>query len=105
MNTEQLRSKLKGELLMAGDQGYKAASQPWNLAVSQTPVMVVMAEGEEDIAAAVEFAASHDLGVGVMATGHGVGTPCNGGVLINTTRMRKVGIDAPNRIARAEAGA
>jgi hypothetical protein len=45
------------------------------------------------------------MGVGVMATGHGVGAPCDGGVLVNTSRMRGVRVDPVARTARVEAGA
>ena len=45
------------------------------------------------------------MGVGVMATGHGVGAPCDGGVLINTSRMRGVRVDPEAQTARVEAGA
>jgi hypothetical protein len=40
-----------------------------------------------------------------MATGHGVGVTCDGGVLINTSRMRGVRVDPAARTARIEAGA
>jgi FAD binding domain len=55
--------------------------------------------------AAVRFAREGGLGVGVMATGHGVGAACDGGVLINTSRMRGVRVDPVDRTARVEAGA
>jgi FAD/FMN-containing dehydrogenase len=45
------------------------------------------------------------MGVGVMATGHGVGAPCDGGVLVNTSRMRGVRVDPVAGTARVEAGA
>ncbi|HKH10207.1 MAG TPA: FAD-binding protein [Rubrobacter sp.] len=45
------------------------------------------------------------MGVGVMATGHGVGAPCDGGVLINTSRMSGVRVAPESRTARVEAGA
>ncbi len=40
-----------------------------------------------------------------MATGHGVGAACDGGVLINTSNMRGVRVDPVARTARVEAGA
>jgi FAD/FMN-containing dehydrogenase len=40
-----------------------------------------------------------------MATGHGVGAACDGGVLINTSNMRGVRVDPGARTARVEAGA
>jgi FAD/FMN-containing dehydrogenase len=42
------------------------------------------------------------MGVGIMATGHGVGVTCDGGVLINTSRMRGVRVDPAARTARVE---
>jgi FAD binding domain-containing protein/berberine-like enzyme len=53
----------------------------------------------------VRFARDAGMGVGVMATGHGVGVPCDGGVLINTSRMRGVRVDPVAQTARVEAGA
>src|SRR4028119_708969 len=64
-----------------------------------------MAEGAADVMAAVSFAREFGMGVGVMATGHGVGAPCDGGVLVNTSRMRGVRVDPVARTARVEAGA
>ncbi len=40
-----------------------------------------------------------------MATGHGVATTADGGVLVNTSRMREVAIDPVARTARVAAGA
>ena len=54
---------------------------------------------------AVRFAREEGLGVGVMATGHGVGTPADGGLLVNTSLMRGVRVDPATRTARVEAGA
>mgnify|MGYP003286523087 CR=1 FL=1 len=81
------------------------ASLAWNLAARQTPALVVVAKGAADVLAAVRFAGEGGLGVGVMATGHGVGTACDGGVLINTSGMRGVRVDPVARTARVEAGA
>jgi FAD/FMN-containing dehydrogenase len=64
-----------------------------------------MAAHAADVVVAVQFARTENLGVGVMATGHGVGAPCNGGLLINTSRMRTVKINAISRTAIVEPGA
>lgn len=100
-----LRAQLKGTLLLPGDDQYREASQPWNLHILQGPTLVVMAASAQDIQVAVKFANYHNMGVGVMATGHGVGSPCYGGVLINTSRMRGVAVDPVLKMARVEAGA
>ncbi len=84
--------------------GYDEARRAWNLNASQDPAVVVMAEDAADVMAAVRFARGHGMGVGVMATGHGVGEPCDGGLLINTSRMKGVCVDPEVRTARVEAG-
>lgn len=100
-----LRAQLTGMLLLPEDQPYPGASRAWNLNAVQKPALVVMAASAADVQAAVRFARDHHLGVGVMATGHGVGSPCNGGLLINTAQMRHVSIDPVAREATVGAGA
>src|SRR3712207_1775956 len=63
-----------------------------------------MAAGAADVIAAVRLARGEGLGVGVLATGHAVAAPCDGGVLINTSRMRGVRVDPETQTARVEAG-
>jgi FAD/FMN-containing dehydrogenase len=87
------------------DAGYDLARSGFNLAVEQRPAVVVMAASERDIAAAVEFAGQEGMGVGIQATGHGIATPANAGLLINTSPMRGVDIDPASRTATVEAGA
>ena len=102
---EALRAGLRGTAYAAGEEGYDEASRAWNLNAYQEPALVVMAEGAADVMAAVRFARDLDVGVGVMATGHGVGAACDGGVLVNTSRMRGVRVDPVSQTARVEAGA
>lgn len=102
---EALRAKLKGTLLLPEDTKFSAASQPWNLNVEQHPAFVVMAASSKDIQLAIRFANENELGVGVMSTGHGIGTRCNDGVLINTSQLRGVTINPELKQATVEAGA
>jgi FAD binding domain/Berberine and berberine like len=102
---QTLRAGLRGTAHAPGEEGYDDASRAWNLAAHQAPALVVMAGGAADVMAAVRFARDAGMGVGVMATGHGVGAPCDGGVLINTSQMRGVRVDPVSRTARVEAGA
>jgi FAD/FMN-containing dehydrogenase len=102
---QTLRAGLRGTAHAPGEEGYEEASRAWNLAALQQPALVVVAGGAADVMAAVRFAREGGLGVGVMATGHGVGAACDGGVLINTSGMRGVRVDPVARTARVEAGA
>jgi hypothetical protein len=76
---QTLRAGLRGTAHAPGEEGYEEASRAWNLAAHQTPALVVVAGGAADVMAAVRFAREGGLGVGVMATGHGVGAACDGG--------------------------
>jgi hypothetical protein len=99
-----LQRQLPGRVLAPGDEGYASARRGWNLSANHRPALVVMAESAYDVYRAVRFARSTGLGVGVMGTGHGTGQECDG-LLLNTSRMREVQIDATNRLARVAAGA
>jgi FAD/FMN-containing dehydrogenase len=103
--TAALREGLRGTAYEPGDSGYDEARTAWNLSSVQSPTLVVVAECSEDVQAAVRYAGERGLDVGVMATGHGVGAVCDGGVLINTSRMRGVVVDPEARTATVEAGA
>ena len=102
---EALRAGLRGDAYVPGDEGYEEGRTAWNLNAHQHPALVVVAEGAADVVAAVLQAREEGLGVGVMATGHGVAAPADGGVLVNTSRMRGVRVDPETRTARVEAGA
>jgi FAD/FMN-containing dehydrogenase len=102
---QRLRNVLKGRILLPDDIGYPEASKGWNLNAHQYPAIIVEVESKDDIVLAVRVAKDENLGIGVKTTGHGVGKPCNGGMLINTSRMREVIIDPISRTATVAAGA
>jgi FAD/FMN-containing dehydrogenase len=72
---------------------YEEGRRAFNLNAHQHPALVVMAAGAADVIAAVRFARELGLSVGVLATGHAVASPCDGGALINTSRMQGVRVD------------
>lgn len=83
----EMKSRVRGRVLLPGEVGYDVERKGWNLIVEHHPVMIVVAAGTEDVVAAVRYAASADLPVAVQATGHGPSVPADGAVLINTRRM------------------
>jgi hypothetical protein len=102
---EELRAGLRGAAYVPEDEGYNEGRRGFNLNAHQEPALVVMSEGATDVVAAVRFARQQGLGVGVLATGHGVANPCDAGVLVNTSRMRGVSVDPASRSARVQPGA
>jgi FAD/FMN-containing dehydrogenase len=104
---EDLRDRLAGETVLPADGGWDVARQAWNLSVDQRPVAVVFTEAAEDIAAVVKVARPRGLRVTAQGTGHSAAPlgPLEGTILVKTSRMRGVEIDAEANRARVRAGA
>lgn len=101
----ELTRRVRGTVALPGSAGYDRLRAAFNLTVDQHPAVVVAADGADDVAEAVRFARAHGLRVAVQATGHGVGRPADGALLIVTSRMNRVAVDPVARTARIEAGA
>jgi FAD/FMN-containing dehydrogenase len=94
-------------VVLADDDGYDQARQPWNVAVDQRPAAVVYPTTAAQIAAVVRAADDVGLRVAPQGTGHNAG-PLPGlddVVLLRTSHMRQVTIDRGRGIARVESGA
>jgi len=106
-NAERLQAAISGEVFVPGKAGYDEARQAWNLAVDQRPAVVVVAESADDVAQAVRYAGTEQLRIAPQGTGHDAGAlePLDEAMLLRTSRMRGVRIDAGTGTARAEAGA
>jgi len=102
-----LRAAVAGPVSVPGDAGYGQARQAWNLVADQRPAVVVEAGSADDVAQAVRYARARGMRIAPQGTGHGAEPlePLDGAMLLRTTRMRQVRIDAAARTARAEAGA
>jgi FAD/FMN-containing dehydrogenase len=102
----RLESRMQGELVWPGDADYDPARTVGNVAVERRPAVIVRAVDAEDVMAAVDFARGQDLSVAVRGGGHsnaGFGT-CDGGVLIDLSRLKQIDIDPGSRRARIEPG-
>lgn len=100
----QLQSRIQGKVISPGDPSYDEARSGYNLTVDQRPALIVMAENAADIVETVRFAGDQDLKVAVLATGHGTVRPADDGLLVNTSQMKDVRIDADSQTAWVEAG-
>jgi FAD/FMN-containing dehydrogenase len=98
---------IEGRLATPGDSGWDEARRAWNLAADLHPRAVAFAEGPEDVARVVRFAAERGLEVTGLGTGHGAKAlaPLEDAIVIRTERMRGIEVDPGTRTARVEAGA
>lgn len=97
-------ARVRGPVLVPGDEGYDAHRSGFQTGYRHCPDVIVVVTGASDVCAAVEYAGTNRLPLAVQATGHGLGSPLGGGVLVDTSRMTGVRVDASARTAWIEAG-
>jgi hypothetical protein len=100
------RARLRGPLLLSGDEGYDEARTVWNALIDHRPALIARCSGAADVVAAVQFARQHDVLVSIKGGGHGVAgkAVCDGGLMIDLSRMKSIRVDPVARIVRAEPG-
>jgi len=97
---------LHGDLILPGDNGYDSARRVWNGRIDKYPALICRCVDRSDVIRAVELAHRNALPVAVRGGGHSfVGlSACDGGIVIDLSRMKGIQVDPLKRTARAEAG-
>ena len=103
---QELQAGVRGELLRPADDGYDAARRVWNATVDKRPALIARCTGTADVLKMVGFAREHNLVVAIRGGGHNVAgsSVCDGGVVIDLSRMKGIRVDAAQRTVRAQAG-
>ena len=101
---QRLQAIVSGDVLSPQDDLYDATRRAWNFALQHRPALILIAANAQDVQAAVQFAREAGLGIAVQLTGHGLQQPGEDNLLIVTSRMTGVQVDAQARTARVEAG-
>src|SRR5215210_246176 len=101
-----LRAALRGELIQPGDEGYEENRRVWNGMIDRRPVLIARCAGPADVIEAVNFARENDLLLAVRGGGHNVAgsAVCDGGLVIDLSRMKGIHVDPERRTVRAEGG-
>lgn len=104
---EAFRDGFWGEVIRPNDAAYETARKIWNASIDKHPGIIARATGVADVITAVNFARENNLLVAVRGGGHNVGgrALCDGGIVIDLSRMKGIHVDAKNRSARVQAGA
>jgi FAD/FMN-containing dehydrogenase len=103
---EEFKAGLRGELLRLGDDGYEEARTVWNAMIDKRPALIARCAGAADVIHSINFARINEFLVAVRGGGHDVaGTAvCDGGLVIDLSRMKGIRVDPTRRTARAEPG-
>ena len=102
-----LAEHLIGEVIDPHHPDYETARRIWNGMIDKRPAAIACCADAADVAAAVRFAALHDLPLAVRGGGHNVaGTSVvEDGLVIDLSAMRSVRIDPSGRTVHVQGGA
>jgi len=103
----ELRSKVRGTILLPGDSGFDAARTVWNATIDRKPAIILRCAGVADVVQALALARSQGMPVSVRGGGHNIAgsAVCDGGVMIDFSSLRSVRVDPEARRAYVEPGA
>ncbi len=101
-----LHRQFKGDLLRPGDSGYKDARAIWNGMVARKPGLIARCADVSDVQSAVRAASETGILTAIRCGGHSLAgfSTCDGGLVIDLSRMREAKVDPEARRARIAGG-
>jgi FAD/FMN-containing dehydrogenase len=103
---DDLKTRLRGELVLPGEPAYDEARSVWNAMIDRRPGLVVRCRGTGDIVTALGFARDRGVALSVKGGGHNIAglAVCEGGVMLDMAHARGVWVDQAARTAHVQAG-
>jgi hypothetical protein len=101
-----LRRRFKGDLLRPGERDYEDARTIWNGMVARVPGLIARCADAGDVQNVIRAAAEAGILTAVRCGGHSLAgfSTCDGGLVIDLSRMRQVSVDPEARRARIAGG-
>ncbi len=104
---DQLRSKVKGRIVLPNDPDYDEVRKIWNAMIDRRPALIVQCSEAADVSRALAFARENKLEISVRGAGHNIAgnSLCDDGMVIDFSTMRNVRVDAGKKRAYVQPGA
>ncbi|MGC4119369.1 MAG: FAD-binding oxidoreductase [Myxococcales bacterium] len=104
---ERLRRGFRGSVLTPADPDYDQARRVYNGMIDRHPGAIARCANVDDVRAVVRSGVAAGALMSIRGGGHNAGGlgVCDGGIVIDLSRMRSVKVDAEARTARVEGGA
>ena len=101
-----LKGQFRGDLVRPEDAEYQQARRIWNGMVARKPGLIACCADVTDIQATVRAAASFGVLAAVRCGGHSLAgfSTCDGGLVIDLSKMRQVTVDREARRGRLAGG-
>jgi len=102
----KLNGKFKGDLLRPKDDGFEEARVIWNGMFTRVPGVIARCADVTDVQAAVRAGFESGVLTAIRCGGHSLAgfSTCDGGLVIDLSKMRQVAVDADARRARFSGG-
>jgi FAD binding domain/Berberine and berberine like len=99
-------SGFKGQLIGPRDADYESTRRIWNGMVDRRPALIARCADAHDVARVISCVRERGLLLSVRGGGHNVAgnAVCDGGLMIDLSRLNGVAVDAAARTARAGGG-
>src|SRR4051812_36377231 len=103
---EQLRSSVRGTIILPGDEAYESARKGYNAMLDKRPALIVRPGDVADGIAAGDYTRTNNLQSAIRGGVHSGGglATCDGGLVIDLSAMKGVRVDAAARPVRVGAG-
>jgi FAD/FMN-containing dehydrogenase len=104
---EQLRSKVKGQIVLPNDPSYDEVRTIWNAMIDRRPAVIVQIEEAADVSPAIAFARENGIEISIRGAGHNIAgnSLSDNGLVIDFSTMKNVRVDTEKRRAYVEPGA
>ncbi|MCW4037392.1 MAG: FAD-binding oxidoreductase [Candidatus Bathyarchaeota archaeon] len=102
----ELKSQLRGEVILPGDEGYEKARKVYNAMIDKQPNAIVRCTGVADVVASVKAARAEGIDIAIRGGGHsvpGFGT-ADHALVVDLNRMKGIRVDAKTKTVWAEGG-
>lgn len=103
---DDLRTRVRGEILIPGDSGYEDARTVWNAMIDRRPAVILRCLGSPDVVTGVKFSREQGLAISIKGGGHNIAglAVCDSGLMLDMSRARGVWVDRQARTAHVQAG-
>ncbi len=104
---EELGQRLQGDVMAPDHPDYDEARRPWNAMIDRRPGLIARCTAAGDVVTVIRFARDNGLEVAIRGGGHHIAgnSVCEGGFMIDLSRMKTVEVQPGDRTARVGPGA
>ena len=99
-------ASFQGSVITKEHYDYDTARLVWNGVWNKHPALIAFCESAADIQQAINFSREQNILTAIRGGGHSISgkSTCDGGIIIDLSRMRKTGVDLQRKIVTVEPG-